>query len=545
MFLSSLRSSLSGRLMLVTAPIMLFAIGLLAVVLINSFDTAWRTEIASIQAVVNKRIAQDAAPALHLKDADITERRLRSSIEDAGRGLLGIDTFDADGAQVTSFRRDTAPKGLSFGARIAAEKQHLDGGERLVESLDQGNVALIASKLTDGTIAGYVAVIWSSAEIDGVVRSAYRLALIVAIVAVVIAISGLSLSARYLITKPVQRIAGYVGGLAEGKLEATTPARIGGELGVLADAVDILRDHLIAARESELGRERDRQASDRRRAHRENASREFAASIDELVERLGRAINTVREAADSMALRATDTETQSREVAASVDRTGRNVLGIRTATGEMLSAIQAIDDQARSASAVSLKAVDQATSMEQTIQSLNATVARIGGIADLIDAIAQQTNLLALNATIEAARAGEAGKGFAVVAHEVKQLAAQTSGATSEIRDLLKSVEVDTEGAVKGVAAISGTISEISTLGNTVVGALDGQKLSAASISSNIQNTERETSQVQNAIARVLAAMGQTSENANLVLGAAQDLQQRSTDLRSNISDFVAQVNAE
>ncbi len=61
----------------------------------------------------------------------------------------------------------------------------------------------------------------------------------------------------------------------------------------------------------------------------------------------------------------------------------------------------------------------------------------IENIVTTIQSVAEQTNLLALNAAIEAARAGDMGRGFAVVADEVRQLAARTSGATVEIKNVV------------------------------------------------------------------------------------------------------------
>jgi methyl-accepting chemotaxis protein len=79
------------------------------------------------------------------------------------------------------------------------------------------------------------------------------------------------------------------------------------------------------------------------------------------------------------------------------------------------------------------------------MQNIENAAHSISNIVNMIESVSMQTNLLALNAAVEAARAGDLGKGFAVVAGEVRQLAADCSKASEQIRNLI----VDTVENIK------------------------------------------------------------------------------------------------
>ena len=101
-------------------------------------------------------------------------------------------------------------------------------------------------------------------------------------------------------------------------------------------------------------------------------------------------------------------------------------------------------EASRAADEASRLAAEGDSAVQKSIESMELigkSAESINKVLGVVSGISEQTNLLSLNASIEAARAGDHGRGFAVVAQEVRDLAAETRVAASEISELMDETE--------------------------------------------------------------------------------------------------------
>jgi methyl-accepting chemotaxis protein len=110
---------------------------------------------------------------------------------------------------------------------------------------------------------------------------------------------------------------------------------------------------------------------------------------------------------------------------------------MKKTTSESINDIRLSAKKAENLAKTSQKGLSLASKTAESSESINEKVDAINEAIAIIDNIAFQTNILSLNAAVEAATAGEAGKGFAVVAGEVRNLAAKSSEAANEIKELV------------------------------------------------------------------------------------------------------------
>ena len=183
--------------------------------------------------------------------------------------------------------------------------------------------------------------------------------------------------------------------------------------------------------------------------------------------------------------------------------------------------------------------------MAETLTKVESGANDIGGIVDVINAIADQTNLLALNASIEAARAGDQGRGFAVVADEVRSLAKSTQGSTLQIEKMVARLQKDAQESAqtmhRGKEKMAQVVKQAENTGEALVHITDSikqiQQLTLKILSANEQQST-VTQEVTNNIQHISELSKKTGDDSNHILRASEELARLASLLQKETHKF-------
>ena len=365
------------------------------------------------------------------------------------------------------------------------------------------------------------------------------------ILAVVIAGFGVGLYLVRDLSRGISAIVTPMQALGSGDLAAEVTRRgEKTEIGVMADALQVFKQALIAKKAADEAAARDAEAKIERARRVDGITRNFEAVVGEIVETVASAATELEASANVLTVTAERSQELAITVAAASEEASTNVQSVASASEELSSSVNEISRQVQESSRVASDAVDQAQTTNGRVGELAKAASRIGDVVELINTIAGQTNLLALNATIEAARAGEAGRGFAVVASEVKALAEQTAKATGEISQQISGIQAATDDSVGAIKEISDTIGRMSEISAAIAAAVEQQGAATQEISRNIQQAAMGTTEVSSNITDVQRGATETGSASAQVHSAAKSLSTESNRLKIEVEKFLDSVRA-
>jgi methyl-accepting chemotaxis protein len=230
--------------------------------------------------------------------------------------------------------------------------------------------------------------------------------------------------------------------------------------------------------------------------------RDTLTNLNVLIGSVTESASTISTGTSEIAQASEDLARRTESNAASLEETSAALVQI---DGRLkTSATAAVQTVARADNAIST--VDSGRAMaKDAVQAMERVSDSAKGIDDVIeglDKIAFQTRVLAMNAAVEAGRAGDAGRGFAVVADLVSALAMRAEEEAKRARDQLSVTQteiVTAVGAVHNVdgalAAITGDVSEVHSLLQTMASDNQAQASAITEITSAIAEMDKATQQ--------------------------------------------------
>jgi methyl-accepting chemotaxis protein len=541
------RSSLSGRLVMISVGLLTAAVSLLiGIAIVEERNRAISDMRERVDAM--SRMISSAAPSLILsRDTSTITYMLESLKADpsfvamfVADDLSSLGTAGRSEADRLAFSPMRLEKELGKDPFVLSSEAEVSLFETPDQLLQVRRIAVSGNKKH----VGYVAARFTKEHVNAALRAEI---LSKGTIALALA-TAFALLLRILLRRtlaPLSRIRAQLVTLSAGQHDvAITDMDRGDEVGDIARAVDQLRIGMIERERMERAQRSSDETQLARQRNVDEAIQSFRLTIGEVLTAFGENAARMAEASQGLSAVAASSDQRAANATSASRQASAHVENAAQAAEEMGLTIREVEQQIQQVRSEIIDAAQVSRQVATRVGELERMAHDIGEVVALIRSIAAQTNLLALNATIEAARAGEAGRGFAVVAAEVKQLASQTATATDRIVGQVASIQSATGDVSGQVQAIAGRMGNIESFASSVATSVEEQSTATNEIAGSVAIAASSAATVSSDMSVLAEDVGKTGKAAGDMRSAAQRVDGEALRLRRTVDEFLATVAA-
>ncbi|MEC7533744.1 MAG: methyl-accepting chemotaxis protein, partial [Pseudomonadota bacterium] len=128
------------------------------------------------------------------------------------------------------------------------------------------------------------------------------------------------------------------------------------------------------------------------------------------------------------------------------------------------------------------------------------------------------------------------------VASEVKELAAQTSRATEEVAQQIRTMQDSTGASVGALRSIGEQIKELESTATSIASAVDQQSVAGRDLARRIDLAARSTDEVSAHMGQFRETSLATGSAASQVLNSATELEGQAGALKTRVDEFLNNI---